>query len=78
MSIMHIKSLVLTLSALTLGATALSGCVPILIGGAVGTTAFVSTDRRTNGAQMADEVMEKRIHYEISQAIPNNQQLTVT
>lgn len=78
MSIMHIKSLVLTLSALTLGATALSGCVPILIGGAVGTTAFVSTDRRTTGAQMADEVMEKRIHYEISQAIPNNLHLTVT
>lgn len=75
---MHIKSLVLTLSALTLGATALSGCVPILIGGAVGTTAFVSTDRRTTGAQMADEVMEKRIHYEISQAIPNNLHLTVT
>ena len=52
--------------------------MPLLIGGAVGTTAFVTTDRRTTGAQMADEVMEKRIHYEISQAIPNNLHLTVT
>ena len=76
--IMHIRSLVLSFSTLALGVTALSGCVPVLIGGAVGTTAFVTTDRRTTGAQMADEVMEKRIHYEISQAIPNNLHLTVT
>lgn len=75
---MRIKSIILSLSAVTLGVTALSGCVPVLIGGAVGTTAFVTTDRRTTGAQMADEVMEKRIHYEISQAIPNNLHLTVT
>ena len=76
--IMRIRSLVLSFSALALGVTALSGSVPVLIGGAVGTTAFVTTDRRTTGAQMADEVMEKRIHYEISQAIPNNLHLTVT
>ena len=75
---MRVKSIFLCFSALTLGVTALSGCVPVLIGGAVGTTAFVTTDRRTTGAQMADEVMEKRIHYEISQAIPNNLHLTVT
>lgn len=75
---MRIKSIILSLSAVTLGVTVLSGCVPVLIGGAVGTTAFVTTDRRTTGAQMADEVMEKRIHYEISQAIPNNLHLTVT
>ena len=75
---MRVKSILLCFSALTLGVTALSGCVPVLIGGAVGTTAFVTTDRRTTGAQMADEVMEKRIHYEISQAIPNNLHLTVT
>ena len=75
---MRIKSIILSLSAVTLGVTALSGCVPVLIGGAVGTTAFVTTDRRSTGAQMADEVMEKRIQYEISQAVPNNLHLTVT
>ena len=55
-----------------------TGCVPLLIGGTVGTAAFVSTDRRTTGAQMADEVMEKRINYEITQAITQNLHLTVT
>ncbi len=75
---MRTKSFLLCLSALTVGATSMTGCVPVLIGGAVGTTAFVTTDRRTTGAQMADEVMEKRINYEISQAVPKNLHLTVT
>ena len=75
---MKMKSFVLSASVLALGTLALSGCVPVLIGGAVGTTAFVTTDRRSTGAQMADEVMEKRIQYEISQAVPNNLHLTVT
>lgn len=75
---MRIKSFVFSFSVLTLGLTVLSGCVPVLIGGAVGTTAFVTTDRRSTGAQMADEIMEKRINYEISQVIPNNLHLTVT
>lgn len=75
---MRTKSFLLCLSALTVGVTSMTGCVPVLIGGAVGTTAFVTTDRRTTGAQMADEVMEKRINYEISQAVPKNLHLTVT
>ena len=78
MTAMRTKTLVLCLSALTIGVTSTTGCVPVLIGGAVGTTAFVTTDRRTTGAQMADEVMEKRINYEISQAVPKNLHLTVT
>ncbi len=75
---MRAKTTALLLSAVLSGATLLSGCVPILIGGAVGTTALVSTDRRTTGAQMADEVMEKRVNYEITQAITENIHLTVT
>lgn len=31
-----------------LGATVLTGCAPLLIGGAVGTTALVTTDRRSD------------------------------
>ena len=48
---MKMKSFVLSASVLALGTLALSGCVPVLIGGAVGTTAFVTTDRhrRSNG-----------------------------
>ena len=52
-----------SLSALLLAAsltTALSGCVPALIGGAaVGTLS--ATDRRSTGAQADDQVMELRI-----------------
>ncbi len=70
--------LLLSLSAV-LGMTVLTGCAPLLIGGAVGTTALVTTDRRSIGAQMADEVMETRVGYEISQAIPEQDlHLTVT
>ncbi len=61
-----------------LGATVLTGCAPLLIGGAVGTTALVTTDRRSTGAQMADEVMEARVKLEITKAIPQGLHLTVT
>ena len=61
-----------------LGATVLTGCAPLLIGGTVGTTALVTTDRRSTGAQMADEVMEARVKLEITKAIPQGLHLTVT
>ena len=41
----------------------LSGCAPILIGGAAVTSATVMTDRRTTGAIVNDEVLEKRVSY---------------
>ena len=68
---------VITISGL-LGATVLTGCAPLLIGGAVGTTALVTTDRRSTGSQMADEVMEARVKLEITKAIPQGLHLTVT
>jgi osmotically-inducible protein OsmY len=37
---------------------ALSGCVPLVIGAAVGGTALVATDRRSVGAQADDEAIE--------------------
>ena len=61
-----------------LGTSVLTGCAPLLIGGAVGTTALVTTDRRTTGAQMSDEVMEARVKLEISKAISQGLHLTVT
>lgn len=61
-----------------MGASVLTGCAPLLIGGAVGTTALVTTDRRTTGAQMSDEVMETRVKLEIAKAIPQGLHLTVT
>lgn len=75
---MKAKTFLFCVSASLVGSIVLSGCVPLMIGGAVGTTAFVTTDRRTVGAQMADNVMEQRISYEITQAIKSGLHLTVT
>ena len=47
----------------------LSGCAPILVGGAAITSATVMTDRRSTGSIVNDEVLEKRVAYEIQQAI---------
>lgn len=72
------KMFFLMISAL-LGSSVLTGCAPLLLGGAVGTTALVTIDRRSTGAQMSDEIMETRVHYEISQALPQQGlHLTVT
>lgn len=55
------------LSAATL---LVSGCIaPLVIGGAAVTTTTVMTDRRTTGTIVSDEVVEKRITYDVSQAL---------
>lgn len=48
-----------TLVAL-LGAAALAGCAPLLVGGAVLGGGLVATDRRTTGIQLEDESIEVR------------------
>ncbi len=60
------KVFVLTAAVATVG---LSGCAPILIGGAAVTSATVITDRRTTGSIVDDEVLEKRVRYEIGEVI---------
>lgn len=60
------KVFVLAAAVATVG---LSGCAPILIGGAVVTSATVITDRRTTGSIVDDEVLEKRVRYEIGEVI---------
>lgn len=60
------KVFVLAAAVATVG---LSGCAPILIGGAAVTSATVITDRRTTGSIVDDEVLEKRVRYEIGEAI---------
>ena len=52
--------------------TAMVGCAPLVVGGvAVATGATVSTinDRRSAGAIVNDGVIEKRLSYEITQAL---------
>ena len=60
------KVFVLAAAVATVG---LSGCAPILIGGAAVTAATVITDRRTTGSIVDDEVLEKRVRYEIGEVI---------
>jgi len=47
--------------AVAAGAACLSGCVPLVVGAAVGGTALVATDRRSVGAQTDDESIELKI-----------------
>ena len=57
----------------------LAGCAPLLVGGAAATTATVVTDRRSTGAIVNDEVLEKKIYLDVTEAIkatPNH--ITVT
>ena len=60
------KVFVLAAAVATVG---LSGCAPILIGGAAVTSATLITDRRTTGSIVDDEVLEKRVRYEIGEVI---------
>ena len=53
--------LILGLASLVAAAASLSGCVPLVVGAAVGGTALVATDRRSVGAQTDDEASERKI-----------------
>ena len=53
------KKIAGSLAAVTLLGVALSGCAPLIIGGAAGTV-LVATDRRTAGTQLEDETIELR------------------
>ena len=68
------KVFVLAAAVATVG---LSGCAPILIGGAAVTSATVITDRRTTGSIVDDEVLEKRVRYEIGEVIGHEKHLVV-
>lgn len=53
------KNIILTLAA-SVAFGALSGCAPLLLGGAFVGGTLVATDRRTSGAQLEDEGIELR------------------
>lgn len=54
---MNLKPIVLSL-LLASGAAALSGCAPLLLGGAMVGGSLVAIDRRTTGAQVEDQAIE--------------------
>jgi len=55
-----------------------SGCVPILVAGAVGGTALVATDRRSVGAQADDEAIELKISNNIGTGYGDRVHVSVT
>jgi len=55
-----------------------SGCVPILVAGAVGGTALVATDRRSVGAQADDEAIELKIGNNIGTGYGDRVHVNVT
>ncbi len=65
-----------TLAAVLL-ATTLSGCAPLLIGGAaVGT--LVAVDRRTTGSQLEDETIELRANSRLGEVFGSRAHINVT
>ena len=53
--------------ALSLGA--LSGCAPLVVGGAAATTAVVASDRRTAGEQVEDQAIEMKAGSEMRKLV---------
>lgn len=51
------------------GASALSGCVPLALGGAAAGTAVVATDRRTSGAQLDDKTISLKVENQIAKQL---------
>ncbi|HXT04650.1 MAG TPA: BON domain-containing protein [Casimicrobiaceae bacterium] len=73
------KHLLFALFALLTGASMLlSGCVPLLVAGAVGGTALVATDRRSVGAQADDEAIELKIGNNIGTGYGDRVHVNVT
>ena len=57
---------------------ALSGCVPLLVGGAMVGTSLVATDRRTSGTQLDDQSIEIKGLKRVSEALGERGSVSVT
>jgi len=64
--------------ASAVAAILLQGCVPVMIGAAVGGTAMVATDRRTTGTQVDDELIEDKIALNIRERFKGDFHVNVT
>lgn len=72
-----LKRLTLIAAALALLGGALSGCAPLLIGGAAGTV-LVASDRRSAGTQLEDETIELRAKSAIRDQLGTRVRVDVT
>lgn len=65
------------LMAVLLGASLISGCAPLVVGGAV-MTGVVAVDRRTTGTQLEDETIEIKVASAINKEMGERVHLNVT
>lgn len=74
----HATSSPILLAGLALCAlTALSGCAPLVVGGAAATTALVATDRRTAGEQVEDQAIEMKVGSETRRLFADTQNVRI-
>jgi osmotically-inducible protein OsmY len=67
-----------TLALMTAVVLSQSGCVPLLVGGAIAGGAAVATDRRSAGAQLDDEVIEDKTSLAINERFKGDFHVNVT
>ena len=72
------QRLALTVCAAALLSGALTACVPLLIGSAVGGGTLVATDRRTSGTQLEDEGIELRALSRLRSALGERSHVNLT
>jgi osmotically-inducible protein OsmY len=70
--------LLAAVTAVIATSTLLSGCVPLVVAGAVAGTALVATDRRSVGAQADDESIELKIGNNIGSGYGDRVHVNVT
>lgn len=73
----NLQSLVISATVLTAALSSLSGCAPLIMGGAV-MTGVVATDRRTAGTQVEDESIELKVSSAVRQDLGDRVHLNVT
>ena len=75
---MNLKLNHLAIALLTAGTlAAISGCVPLMVGGAA-MGAMVVSDRRTSGAQIEDETIELRAGSRVREALGESAHINIT
>jgi osmotically-inducible protein OsmY len=72
-----LSSVSLTCLAAALLASALAGCVPLVVGGAAVGGAMMYTDRRSSGAQIDDETIQLRAASRLSEAFGDRAHINV-
>ena len=73
----NLQSLVLSGAVLASALVGLSGCAPLIVGGAV-MTGVVATDRRTAGARVEDEAIELKVASAVRKDLGERVHLNVT